>query len=129
MFDEDEVIRVYVPPGWPAGVRPPGSEGWVPTAQAFLLDCCPADYRGYAVVRRHPAVLARFAREFVAGQLASTRQNLSGSRPDLAQVVDTATADEVIAVLQREEARLIRVSRAVTLVEQALREVRFIPKL
>ena len=129
MFDEDEVIRVYVPPGWPASVRPPGAPGWLKSATAFLLDCCPAEYRGYPVVLRHPVVLARFARQFVAGQLASTRDNLAGSRPDLSGLVDTSTADAVVGVLQQEEARLVRVARAVELVEQALRDVRFVPKL
>ncbi|TRY19353.1 hypothetical protein FOJ82_00070 [Tessaracoccus rhinocerotis] len=129
MFDEDEVIRVYVPPGWPAAVRPPGAPGWLKTATAFLLDCCPPEYRGYPVVLRHPVVLARFAKEFVTGQLAATRGNLAGLRPDLAGVVDTSTADAVASVLQQEEARLVRVARAVSLVEQALRDVRFVPKL
>ncbi|MCC2592831.1 hypothetical protein LKO27_05300 [Tessaracoccus sp. OS52] len=99
------------------------------SATAFLLDCCPAEYRGYPVVLRHPVVLARFARQFVAGQLASTRDNLAGSRPDLSGLVDTSTADAVVGVLQQEEARLVRVARAVELVEQALRDVRFVPKL
>lgn len=129
MFDEDEVIRVYVPPGWPAEVRPPGSQDWTHSARSFLLDCCPADYRGYKVLQRHPVVLARFAREFVAGQLETTRRNLAGARPDLAGRVDAATTDEVVSVLQREEARLVRVARAVALVEDALRDVRFVPKL
>lgn len=129
MFDDVEVSRVYVPPGWPAAVRPPDAPGWVRSATAFLLDCCPADYRGYPVMQRHPVVLARCAREFVAGQAEATRRNLAGARPDLAGLVDTATVDAVVATLQQEEARLARVSRAVGLVEQALRDVRFVPKL
>ena len=129
MFDDEEVIRVYVPPGWPASVRPPGAEGWIPTATAFLLDCCPADYRGYTVLRRHPVVLARFAREFVASQVAATRANLAGVRPDLAGWVDGAALEASVAVLQAEEARLVRLARAVALVEQALRDVRFVAKL
>lgn len=129
MFDDDERIRVYVPPGWPGAVRPPGAPGWLASAESFLLDCCPSEYRGYAVLRRHPVVLARLAREFVAAQLAATRTGLTGLRPSLAEVVDTATADQATAVLQQEEARLVRVARAVELVEQALRDVRFVPRL
>jgi len=129
MFDDDDQIRVYVPPGWPAAVRPPGAPGWVATAEAFLLDSCPAEYRGYGVLRRHPVVLARLAREFVSSQLVATRSGLTGLRPSLTGVVDAATADQAAAVLQQEEARLVRVARAVELVDQALRDVRFVPKL
>lgn len=129
MFDEDEVIRVYVPPGWPGAVRPPGSNGWEKSAEAFLLDCCPSEYRGYQVLRRHPVVLARLAREFVASQLVATRTGLAGVRTSLAGVVDTVTADQTASVLQQEEARLARVARGVDLVEQALRDVRFKPRL
>ncbi|AQP44355.1 hypothetical protein [Tessaracoccus flavus] len=128
MFDDD-VIRVYVPPGWPGVVRPPGSEGWLRSAESFLLDCCPAEYRGYQVLRRHPVVLARLAREFVASQLVATRSGLMGLRAALSGVVDSATVDQAALVLQQEEARLVRVARGVDLVEQALRDVRFTPKL
>lgn len=129
MFDEEAVIRVWVPPGWPAVVRPPGAQGWVRSATAFLLDCCPPDYRGYPLLLRYPVVLARFAREFSSSQFAATQANLAGVRPDLAGWVETATVDAAVAVLQSEEARMVRQVRAVSLVEQALRDVRFTPKL
>ncbi|WP_147454081.1 hypothetical protein [Tessaracoccus antarcticus] len=129
MFDEEAVIRVWVPPGWPAVVRPPSSPGWVRSATSFLLDCCPPDYRGYPVLLRQPVVLARFAREFASSQLAATRANLAGARPDLAGWVDTATVDAAVAVLHAEEARMVRQVRAVSLVQDALRDVRFTPKL
>ena len=87
MFDDDDTIRVYVPPGWPGSVRPPGSQGWLSSAESFLLDCCPAEYRGYPVVRRHPVVLARMAQEFVASQLLATRSGLTGLRASLSGVV------------------------------------------
>ena len=129
MFDEESVIRVWVPPGWPAVVRPPGSQGWVRTATSYLLDCCPPDYRGYPVLLKHPVVLARFARQFVSSQLMATQANLAGARPDLMDWVETATVEAAVAVLQAEEARMVRQVRAVSLVEQALRDVRFTPKL
>ena len=129
MFDDDEVIRVYVPPGWPGAVRPPGSQGWLASAEGYLLDCCPAEYRGYQLLRRHPVVLARLAGEFVASQLAATRTGLTGLRSSLAGVVDASTADQAAALLQQEEARLTRVARGVDLVEQALRDARFVPRL
>lgn len=118
-----------MPPGWPGTVRPPGSPGWLSSAEGFLLDCCPAEYRGYPVLKRHPVVLARLAREFVAAELAATRTGLAGLRPSLAGVVEGATVDQAADVLQQEEARLVRVVRAVGLVDQALRDVRFVPKL
>lgn len=130
MFDDgDEVIRVYVPPGWPGSVRPPGSSGWVATAESFLLDVCPSEYRGYQVLRRYPVVLASLAREFVASQLVATRAGLSGVRTSLTGFVDSATVDQAAGVLQQEEARLARVARGVDLVDQALRDVRFVQKL
>lgn len=128
MFDDD-VIRVYVPPGWPGTVRPPGSDGWLRSAETYLLDCCPPEYRGYQVLRRHPVVLARLAREFVASQLVATRTGLTGLRTSLAGFVDTLTVDQAAQVLQQEDARLVRVARGVDLIEQALRDVRFTPKL
>ncbi len=129
MFDDDEVIRVYVPPGWPGSVRPPGSPGWLASAEAFLLDVCPSEYRGYQVLRRHPVVLAKLAQEFVASQLMATRSGLSDVRTSLSGFVDTATVDQAAGVLQQEEARLTRVARGVDLVDQALRDVRFVKKL
>ena len=120
---------MYVPPGWPGTVRPPGAQGWLKSAESYLLDCCPAEYRGYPVLRRHPVVLARLAREFVASQLVATRTGLTGLRSSLAGVVDAPTADQAADVLQQEEARLVRVARGVDLVDQALRDVRFTPKL
>lgn len=128
MFEEDG-IQVWVPPGWPAVVRPPGSEGWVATAVEFLFDCCPADYRAYPLLRSQPVVLANLARGFVRSQLEGTRVNLSTVRPALAGQVGTSTVDGAVDVLHREGARLVRVQRAVELVEQALNDVRFTPKL
>lgn len=129
MFDEDEVIRVYVPPGWPPMVRPPGSDGWVRTATAFLLDCCPPEYRGYPVMLRHPVVLARCAKAHVCSLMEATRATVATIRPDISDLVGMDTADAAVSALQREEARLLRLVRAVDLVDQALRDVRFVRKL
>ena len=35
------------PAGWPREVRPPGAPGWERSAAEWLLDLCPADWRGY----------------------------------------------------------------------------------
>ena len=60
-YADQMTTSVYVPPGWPSEVRPPGASGWEATAIAYLLDCCPPDFRAYRVLRNHPMVLAQFA--------------------------------------------------------------------
>ncbi len=121
--------QIYTPPGWPETVLPPGAPDWEHSASAWLLDCCPADYRGYPVLRRHPVVLARFAADFVEGQIRSSRQALSQARASLTDYVEPQVLDSATAMLEAEEARLIRVRRAVALVEEALRGKIFIRKL
>ena len=100
---------LYVPPGWPSRVRPPGAPDWEVTAVEFLLDCCPSDYRGYPVLRRHPAVLARFASDrcsetaVVAGTVAYllTHQNPE-DLPAQVDLEDVAAAyDDFPAELRR----------------------------
>ncbi len=119
----------YLPPGWPPQVRPPDSPGWEYTAVNWLLDLCPPEYRGYPVLRRHPVVLARFAADFVEGQIRSSRQALSQARASLNDYVEPQVLDSAAQMLEAEEARLVRVRRSVALVEEALRGKIFIRKL
>src|SRR4051812_38976901 len=77
------LMAAYAPPGWPDGVRPPGAPDWDVSAVAFLFDCCPADFRSYPVLRRHPLVLALFAAHFVAGQCRAAQEGLAGVRTSL----------------------------------------------
>jgi hypothetical protein len=121
--------RAAVPPGWPAAVRPPGAPHWEGTALNWLLDLCPADYRGYPVLSRYPTVLAWLADHHVEGQLQATRRALATARSDLAGVVPPPTLAEVLEVVESEEARLLAAQRGLSLVSQALRGVRFIPRL
>lgn len=121
--------QCYVPPGWPEQVPPPAVEDWELAAVNWLLDCCPADYRSYPVLRRHPVVLARFAAEFVEGQIRATRAALADARPSLFDQVEPRVLDSAVDLLQAEEARLVRRRRAVALVEEALRGKVFIRKL
>lgn len=118
-----------LPPGWPAGVSGPGTEEMEADAVSFLLDCCPADYRAYPLLRREPVVLARFAADQVEGQLCSTRKALSGARSGLGEVVGPDVLDGAVEMLETEEARLVRLRRAVGLVEEALRGKMFMRKL
>lgn len=121
--------RFYTPPGWPQEVAPPGAPDWEQSATAWLLDCCPADYRCYPLLRRHPVVLARFAADFIEGQIRSTRAALGQARASLHDYVAPQVLDSAADLLQTEEARLVRHRRAVALIEEALRGKVFIQKL
>ncbi|WP_051208539.1 hypothetical protein [Propionicicella superfundia] len=120
---------IYVPPGWPEAVRPPGTPDWEDTAAAFLLDCCPADYRAYPVLRRHPVVLARFAADFVESQIRASRDSLGGLRAGLQGYVDPRVVQSAADACQEQEASLVRTRRAVALIEEALRGKVFLRRL
>ncbi len=117
MFDDE---RIRVPAGWPKEVHPPGVNGWVATAESYLLSCCPSQYHAYQVLRRCPVVLARLATESVTSQLVASRAVLTGLRVSLTGV-DTSTADRATQALWHEEMRLRRVAKEVDLVHHALR--------
>lgn len=119
----------YSPPGWPARVRPPGAQEWQESAAAFLFDCCPADFRAYAVLRRHPVVLARFAAEFVESQLRASVDGLAGVRTSLLDHVSPEVAQAAVDAWSEQQAKLVRVRREVAMVEEALRGTVFVPRL
>ncbi len=95
----------------------------------WLLDQCPADYRGYDVLRRHPEVLARFAAHHVAAALEGARAAYAGARRELRDRVDPEVLDAALRALEAEGARLSRAAREVALVEEALRGTRWRPRL
>ena len=117
------------PPGWPADVPPPGAPEWERKAVAWLLDLCPPDFRGYDVLRRHPAVLARFATRYVAAALDASRAGLAAARHELGPLLGPDGLPAAIDAYEREEARLVRAQRAVPLVERALKGERFTPRM
>ena len=119
----------YAPPGWPSQVRPPGAPGWEATAIAFLLDCCPADFRAYRVLRNHPVVLAQFALHFVNGQHEASQRGLAEVRTSLSDCVEPDVVDAATQAWLEQGARLARVRRAVTLLDEALRGRVFVRKL
>jgi len=125
----DRVSALVVPPGWPEPVRPPGSPEWERTAVAWLFDLCPPDYRAYEVLRRHPQVLARFAARHVQAGVAAAREGLATARDELRVVVPTEVVGAAVSAYEREGARLMATSRALALVEEALRGRRFVQKL
>lgn len=108
---------------------PPGTPGWERVAVGWLFDLCPPDYRAYDVLRRHPAVLARFAAGFVAGAVEAAQRGLRTVRADLRDVVPQEALDAAVAAHEREGARLARLRTQVDLVERALRGERWVPRL
>lgn len=120
---------IYVPPGWPSRVYPPGAPGWEATAVEFLLDCCPADYRAYPVLRRHPVVLARFAASFVEAQVRANKADLGEVRVSLADVAAEEVIQSALDAWAEQSAHLIRLRREVALVEESLRGKVFIRRL
>jgi hypothetical protein len=117
------------PPGWPQAVHPPGAPEWAHGAVAWLLDLCPAEYRGYPVLTRYPVALARLAGLHVDAGLQAGRRALATARVDLADAVPPPAIGEVIEALEVEQARLLAARGGVLLVEQALAGKRFIPHL
>jgi len=59
-------MTAYMPPGWPTGVHPPGSEDFEASAVGWLLDIVPPGYRSHDVLRRYPVALATLARHHMA---------------------------------------------------------------
>ena len=122
-------MTAHAPPGWPRQVPPPEVAGWERRAVAWMLDLCPPDYRGHPVLGRHPAVLARLTALHVAAQAEAQRRATATVRADLRDQVPPPVMEQVLEVLDVEHARLLAAARAVTLVEEALRGRRYVPRL
>jgi hypothetical protein len=118
-----------LPPGWPAGVRPPGTPDWERSAVGWLFDQCPPDYRAYDVLRRHPLVLARFAATNLDGAVDAAGRGLQTARAELRDRVPPEVVEAAVAAYERERHRLQTARRAVDLVERALRGERWVPRL
>lgn len=126
---DNGVVTVAVPPGWPKAVPPPEVDGWQRRAVGWLLDLCPPDYRGAAVLQRHPVVLAHLAAHHVEGQVEAQRRAAATLRAALAGQVPPAVVEEALEVLDAEEARLLDARRGVRLLADALRGRRYVPRL
>lgn len=122
-------MAAHVPPGWPASVHPPGSEGFERTAVAWLLDVVPPDYRLYGVLRRHPAALAALAAHHVAACVEGARQGYRTTRTELDGLLPPPGIDAVLAAYRDEGSRLADTARAVDLVRRALRGEEFPPRM
>jgi len=110
-------------------VRPPGAPGWEATAIAYLLDCCPADFRAYRVLRNHPVVLAEFASHFVEGQHEASQRGLAAVRTSLSESVEPDIVEAATEVWLEQGARLVRTRRSVALLADAVRGRVFVRKL
>jgi len=119
----------YIPPGWPAGVHPPGSEDFESTAVGWLLDVVPPDYRLHGVLRRYPVALATMARYHSKACVEGARQGYRTARTELAGALPPHAIDTVLAAYRKEGARLAATAEAVDLVERALRGEVFTPKM
>ena len=122
-------MGAYIPPGWPAGVHPPGSEEFESTAVGWLLDVVPPDYRLHGVLRRYPVALAALARYHSKACVEGARQGYRTARTELAGALPPQAIDTVLAAYRKEGARLAATAQAVDLVERALRGEVFTPKM
>jgi hypothetical protein len=122
-------MGAYIPPGWPAGVHPPGSEELESTAIGWLLDVVPPDYRLHGVLRRYPVALAALARYHSKACVEGARQGYRTARTELAGALPPHAIDTVLAAYRKEGARLAATAQAVDLIERALRGEVFTPKM
>jgi hypothetical protein len=123
------MVAAYLPPRWPAGVHPPGTEGFENTAVTWLLDVVPPDYRLHGVLLRHPLALAALARHHVAACVAGAREGYRTARAELGQDLPPGGITAVLAAYRSEGRRLVATARAVDLVTRALRGEVFVPQL
>jgi hypothetical protein len=122
-------MSAYAPPGWPAGVHPPGSEDFERTAQAWLLDAVPPDYRLHGVLRRYPLALAAMAVHHTRACVAGARDGYRTARTELGDALPPHALDAVLAAYRAEGRRLVTAARAADLVARALRGEVFTPQL
>jgi hypothetical protein len=122
-------MAAYLPPGWPAGVHPPGSERFEQTAVAWLLDVVPPDYRVHGVLARHPVALAAMARHHVMACVEGARQGYRTARAELGGQLPPGGIEAILAVYRSEGVRLAQTALSVDLVARALRGEVFVPQL
>jgi hypothetical protein len=122
-------MPAYVPPGWPDGVHPPGTEDFERTAQAWLLDTVPADYRLHGVLRRYPLALAAMAIHHTRACVTGAREGYRTARTELGAALPPHALDAVLAAYRAEGRRLVATAQAVDLVARALRGEVFTPQL
>ena len=119
----------YLPPGWPAGVHPPGSAEFEQTAVSWLLEVVPPDYRLHGVLMRHPVALAALARQHLHACVQGARDGYRTARANLAGQLPPQVIEAVLSVYRSEGTRLAAAAQGVDLIERALRGEVFVPQL
>jgi hypothetical protein len=110
-------------------VHPPGVEGFPRTAQNWLFDHCPPDFRSYDVLRRHPVLLARLTREQLTAAVEACRSGYRTARAELRDVVPPPVVAELLGTYEREGRRLAAAARAADLISRALAGESFVEPL
>ena len=122
-------MTAHVPPGWPSGVHPPGTEDFERTAQAWLLDVVPADYRLHGVLRRYPLALAAMAAHHAKACVAGAREVYRHARTEVGSALPPHALEALLTAYRAEGRRLVATAQAVDLVGRALRGEVFTPQL
>jgi hypothetical protein len=119
----------FTPPSWPDAVLPPGTPDWEQSAQAWLLDQCPPEYRGHVVLRRHHIVLAWLAYRHARASWEAMSGALATARAELAGVVEAEIIEASLTTIEQEQARLVGVGRAINLVLESLLGRQHVPRM
>ncbi len=120
MFDYARRVTSYVPPGWPAGVHPPGSQEFERSAIAWLLEVVPSDYLLHGVLRRHPIALATLARHHLSACVDGARDGYRTARTELGPHLPPGAIEAVLAAYRNEGQRLAAAAKAADLIGRAL---------
>jgi hypothetical protein len=110
-------------------VHPPGTEDFERTAQAWLLDVVPADYRLHGVLRRYPLALAAMAAHHMKACVAGAREGYRNARTEVGAALPPHALEALLAAYRAEGRRLVATAQAVDLVARALRGEVFTPQL
>lgn len=119
----------HAPPGWPVEVLPPDVDGWVETAVEWLLDYGDPAWRHDPTYQRHPVVLGRAAQLRAHALVQAARASWAEVPALVAHGLPEEAATGVRALLEREGPTLAARAAAVDLVHEALRGVRWVPRL
>jgi hypothetical protein len=122
-------VTSYVPPGWPAGVHPPGSAEFEQTAVAWLLGVVPPDYLLHGVLRRHPIALASLARHHLTACVEGARRGYRTARSELGPSLPPSAVEAVLTAYRSEGRRLADAARATDLIERAMHGEVFVRQL